>query len=249
MISTAKDFSVDYEISSIKLDIEKTRLLQWAEGVGVLAEERRDQNAALFSPDVQDILERTLGAVELLLSRSEDLSTKYGLFPDQASPAAPASSLLPAVSVARTQKFQMAFARLQARTVWRRKQTPLGVRTKWVIKDREKFENLLRSLHELISSLNELVTLPRSFQRLLVKEDIDALTEDLSHFRLLSAASEGQDKAWGDFTSLRVEASQKATQDFRTLEEWLDDVESQDLDQAIDSKQWNLTLQEKVRHF
>ena len=47
LISTAKAFSIEYEISSIKLDIEKTKLLHWAEGVGLLATDPRERSSAL----------------------------------------------------------------------------------------------------------------------------------------------------------------------------------------------------------
>ena len=104
----------------------------------------------------------------------------------------------------------------------------LSTRKRWVIKDRKKVESLLHNLHQFIFSLIELVALPRSFERLLVKEDVDALEDDLSHLRLLQAATQGQNHAWSEFATLRVEAFQKAIQDFRTLEEWLEDVEKGD---------------------
>ena len=228
LIGVAKDFSVDYEILSIKLDIEKTRLLQWAEGVGLLSEDRGDQNGFILSGDIQPLLERILGAVKLLLTKSDDLCTKYGLSPDRTVSAGVTNEPIFAVSNARTQRFQLAFGRAQVRNSRQLQDTALGNKTKWVIKDRGKFEDLLRHLHQLISSLNELAPLPKSFRRLLVKEDIDDMADDLSGLRLLQVASKGQDQEWEDFASLRVEASQKITQDFRSLEEWLEDVESQD---------------------
>lgn len=228
LIGIAKNFSVDSEILCIKLDIEKTRLLQWAEGVGLVADDQREQNVSLPSPHIQPQLERILTAVKLLLTQSDDLCTKYGLSPEKMGFMGATSGLIPAVSIPRTQAFQAAFARLQAKISHRQKATALATKTQWVIKDREKFEGLLRNLHQLVSSLIDLVALPGSFRRLLIKEDIDALADNLSHLRLLQVASKEQDNEWSEFASLRVEASQKATRDFRTLEEWLEDVDNED---------------------
>ena len=52
LIGTAKDANIDYELLSIKLDIEKTRLLQWAEGVGLLSQEEGGQSPNLVSPTI-----------------------------------------------------------------------------------------------------------------------------------------------------------------------------------------------------
>lgn len=49
LIGIVKGFSIDYEILSIKLDFEKTRLLQWTEGIGLLATGSRERNASITS--------------------------------------------------------------------------------------------------------------------------------------------------------------------------------------------------------
>ena len=224
LIGAGKDFSVDAEIMSIRLDMEKTRLLQWAEAVGLLTDDRREQNDHLLSSEIQSRIERILSAVMILLTRSEDLRQRYGLYAEDAIRHAAADDQGLIVSTTRYQRFQTAFTRLQNRLPRRQKEASLATKVRWVIKDRNKFEEFLSSLHDLISGLIELVALPRSFQRLLVKEDIDALADDLSQLRLVQAASSGQSQDWCEFSSLRVEMSQRATQDFRTLKEWLEDI-------------------------
>ena len=229
LIGLAKDFSIDAEILSIKLDIEKTRLLQWAEGIELLAEDQREQRATLRSPELQPQIERILLAVRSLLTKSEDLRAKYGLCEDESGLRQATANTLSRVSSARSRSFQIAFAGFQRRISRNQKNASTSTKTIWAVKDHKKFEDLIRNLHQLISGLIDLVTIPRTFRRLMVEKDVNSLTDDLSHLRLYEAASKGlDDRDWVELTSLRVEASQKASQDFRTLEEWLDDIESED---------------------
>ena len=206
--------------------------MQWAEGTGFLTgiPNDRSQHTGLSTPDLQRQLERILTAIRLLLTDSHNLELKYGLRSNHVMSVRAIGDETLAVSSARARTFEVAFARFRDGILHRQKDASFGAKLKWVIKDRDIFGNLLRNLHQLISSLIEPVALPRYFQRLLVKEDIDALPNDVSHLRLVQAASQGQDDEWSEFASLRVEASQQATQDFRTLEEWLDDVHSVDED-------------------
>ena len=224
LIGACKDFGIDSEIMSIKLDIEKTRLLQWAEATGLVTDDRREQNDHLLSSTIQPQIERILSAVIMLLTKSEGLRQRYGLCTEDAPWHAAADDQGLTVSAKRYQRFETAFTRLQERLPRRQNEASLATKVRWVIKDRTKFEELLKNLHDLVSGVIDLVALPKSFQRLLIKEDIDAIPDDLSNLRLIQAASNGQSQDWCDFSSFRVEMSQRATQDFRTLEEWLEDI-------------------------
>ncbi|KAG8532535.1 uncharacterized protein KY384_002412 [Bacidia gigantensis] len=98
---------------------------------------------------------------------------------------------------------------------------------KWVIKDRERFAKLLHNLHELVSGLYDLVLIPRTFQRLMIKEDVESVGNDLSALRKLQIASLGQQTDWSDYASTRIAASQLASQDLRSIEEWLEDSQTE----------------------
>lgn len=87
LIPVIKDFSIDYEILCIKLDIEKTRLLQWAEGVGLLADETHWRHNYLLSPQILPQIERILKGINLLLTRTDDFISLYGLRDNQNGPS------------------------------------------------------------------------------------------------------------------------------------------------------------------
>ena len=243
LINTAGEISLDCEVLSVRLHIEKTRLLQWTEGVGLVAYDLRSRHVSLSSGTTQLQIERVLKAIERLLTKSNDLVSRYGLVRElRMQPHAPSGNEV-TVSSERTQKFRKDFTRflkqrlsyrqgkprfgnraLKQRLSHRQEKPRFGKRAKWAIKDHEKFIKLLNSLHDLIEGLHHLVPVPKEFQRLMIEEDINSLPDDLLKLRLLKMASDDGPAEWRDCVSLRVEQSQQATQDFRTIEEWRQDI-------------------------
>lgn len=237
LINTAGEFTIDYEVLCIRLHIEKTRLSQWAEGVGLVAYDLRSRHVSLSSGTTQLQIERVLKA------KSNDLVSRYGLVREFRMQPHPPSGNEVTVSSKRTQKFRKDFTRflkqrlscqqdkpsfgnraIKQRPSHRQEKPRLGNRAKWAIKDHEKFEKLLNSLHDPTDGLHHLVPVPKEFQRLMIKEDINSLPDDLLNLRLLIMASDDGPAEWRDFVNLRVEHSQQATQDFRTIEEWRQDI-------------------------
>lgn len=198
MINTAGEFPIDYEILSIRLDIEKTRLSQWGEGVGLVAYDLRSRHASLSSGSTQLQIERVLEAIERLPTKSNDLVSRYSLVREVSMQWHPPSGNEVTVSSERTQKFRKDFTRfLKQRLSYRQGKRRFGNRAikqrlshrqekpkfgNRAIKDHEKFKKLLSNLHDLINGLHHLVPVPKEFQRLMIKEDINSLPDDL--FRL-----------------------------------------------------------------
>ena len=243
LINTAGEISLDREVLSIRLHMEKARLLQWAEGVGLVAYDLRSRHVSLSSGTTQLQIERVLKAIERLLTKSNDLVSRYGLVRELRMQPHPPSGNEVTVSSERTQKFRKDFTRflkqrlsyrqgkpifgnraIKQRLSHRQEKPRFGKRAKWAIKDHEKFIKLLNSLHDLIEGLHHLVPVPKEFQRLMIEEDINSLPDDLLKLRLLKMASDDGPAEWRDCVSLRVEQSQQATQDFRTIEEWRQDI-------------------------
>jgi hypothetical protein len=92
--SAARNLGRDYEILEAKLDIEKTLLLHWADRVG-LVNDKPDVRFA--DPIFRDEIYRVLFNIQLLLSESSDLQSRYGLRakqrPRDSSDSPPAHSL------------------------------------------------------------------------------------------------------------------------------------------------------------
>ena len=244
LISSAKSFSIDYEILCIKMDIERTRLLQWTEGVGLLAQNERDRNASILSKTVQPQLERILEAIKLLLTNSDDLVSYYGLAIDDSNSVELSTMNRSYVSSNRAQAFRTAFVQFQDRISRQQTKVSVGPKIRWAIKDRKKFSSLLDVVHELVNGLYELVVIPRQFERLMVREDVDSLKNDTAEFRLLQIASEGQPDAWSECADARMTASQQSSQEIRNIDEWLEDISVQQ--QAVDEQPEELARQDPL---
>ena len=76
-ISASRNLGQDYELLNIKLDIEKTLLLQWAFRVGLHSESQYDTR--LDQPNVERAISGVLSGIVLLLSDSQKLQSRYGL--------------------------------------------------------------------------------------------------------------------------------------------------------------------------
>lgn len=235
LLDTAKHFSIEYEISVVKLDIEKTRLLQGADGLDLLAADQRDQTPAIRSPPMQQQLERILLVLRHLLTESESLTVKYGLTQEGVNQRK-SSTNVTCISSTRTHFFEAAYSRYQQRLGSKQKQTSFFAKTNRAIKDKDSFRELITHIHDLVTGLNDLFLVPAQFQRLTAKEDVVTLGDDLARLRVTHLACFGQDNALSEQSSLRVAQSQQATHDFRTIDEWLDDTASMQYDEEEERK-------------
>ncbi|KAF2820453.1 hypothetical protein CC86DRAFT_333969, partial [Ophiobolus disseminans] len=149
-IAAAKSMGQDYEILETKLDIEKTLLLQWADRLQLFKRQQYDKR--LDDPEIRVITERTLGCIRLLLQDGTDLQSRYGVLPAKRDEDIQASSVMSRRLMSH-QKDQL--VHLQAEN--RRNGFSTFTKIKWVIKDKERFECLIRDLSELIASLNKML--------------------------------------------------------------------------------------------
>ncbi|KAL7762731.1 hypothetical protein ACKLNR_009266 [Fusarium oxysporum f. sp. zingiberi] len=65
-----------YQVLDIKLDIEKTLLLQWADRVKLL---QNDHDSRLDEPNTQTLALRILGSIRSILTDTNQLQQRYGL--------------------------------------------------------------------------------------------------------------------------------------------------------------------------
>jgi hypothetical protein len=137
------------------------------------------------------VIGEVLNCIKLLLTKSDDLKSTYGVNESRdADGHLCASTVL--ISAKRTKIFQDSFDKLQGRLLKQRKQTNLIQRSKWAIVDKDKFGTLLTNLNGLVSALYDLVPVVPSFQRLMVKEDLEAVPEHLPSLKVLQQACSGR---------------------------------------------------------
>ena len=239
-IRAAKAFGRDYQILITRYDIRKTRLLQWGEGVGLLDETRSGRDPRLDQAELQSLLENALNCIRLLLTDTEKLRFKYGLDQnDGKAVGVKEGTSAVTVSQRRVSTFRTSYARFLRRIKEKQNATPLARKAQWAICGADEFRSLITDLDGLIEDLHKLVPVSRRFRSLMVKEDIEALPDDLTTLKLLEeacvidqagdASSDEQDP-WLEVASQRVQATEMATEDRRNVDEWLAETSAAEIE-------------------
>jgi len=161
LFTASRSMVNDFALLETKLDIEKTRLLKWAESVKLLA---TDYDKRL--DDITLSLTNIFACIRVLLGDASNLKEKYGLAEAPAQGLTDSSQALSARDSAPwMEKFVRDFAAFQIRA--RQEKPSVGMRLKWVIRDKEKFQGLITELEYFISKLRELVpSAPQSLNTL-----------------------------------------------------------------------------------
>ncbi len=170
LFTASRELGQDCELLETKLDIEKAILLRWAMSVKLLSP---DYDPRLDDPHLP--LVPTLMCIRRLLSDTSELRQRYGLSGVPIAPAAPViersatidlgSASLTASSCRSTsgsaplmERFTQDFAAFQIRTLGESGRKPsAGARFRWVIRDKEKFEDLVKNLGYFNAKLQQLV--------------------------------------------------------------------------------------------
>lgn len=199
MISTAKSMEKDFAILSVKLDIEKTLLLQWAEQVRLI---HQDYDRRLDNPDTKGTIARILQSIKVLLSDGASLEHRYGMqrlkINQQQTP--------PILSSHRLQQFRHDFQKLTLNShtsfgtadELRQSQEPsrpeaevaldlesgkqkstLKAKFCWAVRDKAKFSSLIQHLSELVRGVRAIVPLKQS-------ASVELLEQDVEHVSLIS---------------------------------------------------------------
>ncbi|KAH6887618.1 prion-inhibition and propagation-domain-containing protein [Thelonectria olida] len=229
LIADTRHLGHQYEILDMKLDIEKTLLLHWADRVKLL---ENDYDRRLDDANTIKLVVRILASIRSILTNTNNLQQRYGLRPENApiapSIVGPQSDLvtdgLPAelltahlpselatsnqssrppqgrrrISQLRMDNFVQQFEVIQTRIETRQKAAPIGQRARWVIRDKEKFEDLIRDLADLTSKLNEIVpSINENFSSThsMISDDLAAIKKDIGRLKIVLEASVGHHQA------------------------------------------------------
>ncbi|RSM15027.1 hypothetical protein CEP52_001060 [Fusarium oligoseptatum] len=197
LVGDSRHLTRDHEILATKLDIEKTLLLQWAEQVGLLSS---NYDPRLDDPDTQRVVIRILKCIEVLLEDESKLTQRYGL-----CVAPKENGLLPKgqkISSRRWDTFVADYKRLEKNEVKRKKEKQSSSKkTRWAIRDKEKFESLVQELAHFITKIMEVVPVEKANDY--IRQDVEAL-EDLRQLKILLEASTNFPKAIRESTKLTI---------------------------------------------
>jgi len=180
----------------VRLNIEKTLFLQWAERIGLLGEGKN--NLQIYS-----VVANTLSCILYLLSDAEKLWTDYGV--ESSSSTLELARDRGIGSSQRIGYITYTYRQLQARIGIRQGDVGHYLRTRWAIHDREKSSSLIQELESFVQSLNDLLPASEHHRRLEVQCGIEMTAQDVRSLPLIQKASRTNHRNWSDAASVRAD--------------------------------------------
>lgn len=211
----------DVEVVLLKLDIQKTRLLIWGDNVGIFSANHRSPE--LLDERLVGIIQRILGQVEKLLTDSEKLRASYGVRNLDTT----LERTVDYISCKSLAVFRTSSTRFWTRNLKKLASSPQGTifaKTKWAIYEKEKFQDMINNLSDLIDNLFEFVHVARETQDRIIVEDIESIL-DVSRLAIIEEATEGSYSIYSQAAASARALTETASVDRRTLAEHLRDVE------------------------
>ncbi|KAL8754830.1 MAG: hypothetical protein Q9199_004073, partial [Rusavskia elegans] len=227
-IDAAKTCGRDLELLTTKFSIEKARLLIWGESVGISSTNATGSNK-VESPHFRSIVEKILSCIRMLFEDKNALTVRYGLKPMSNDASSPSLALVgPSASgdsLGLPLRLKASYIRFKARIEQNHKQTTTTKKTRWAIRDRQKFMSLVEDIHQFINGLEAITdSVEMATKRAaLVREELSTV-EDPEDLRLIAEASVEGNQQWSDAASIALRASVSgASHDIRIME-WMSAV-------------------------
>ncbi|EWG35847.1 hypothetical protein FVEG_00047 [Fusarium verticillioides 7600] len=177
-------------------------LLQWADRVKLL---QPNHDVRLDEPSTQTLVLRILSSIRSILTNTNQLQQRYGLRRenDTETPTLPPISTsmrlgpdlseLPSELLTGQHQMKSFMRRLEALRVAVQGQattTSVAQKTRWVIRDKEKFEVLVQDLAELTAKLDQVVPTESSeTARSTIQSDIELIKKDVRQLLLFQDAA------------------------------------------------------------
>jgi hypothetical protein len=210
------------EVVLLKLDIEKTRLLIWANNLDFFS--ASGPNPQLLDERVVDLIGDILYEVVCLLTEPEKLRVTYGVRNLDTS----GERAVDYVSWKSNAVYEKSASRFWAQNLSKLKAPPRGskaVMIRRAVYEREKFQHLVDNLGNLVDRLFELVSVARETQDHVIIRDIESIV-NISHLAVIEEATDTSHRAYSQAAASTRALAEAGTVDRRALEERLKDTES-----------------------
>ncbi|PTB43011.1 hypothetical protein M441DRAFT_56044 [Trichoderma asperellum CBS 433.97] len=215
--TTAANLDADSQRMLCKVRIEEMRLTVWGREWGV-AEGKFDAHLSERNPQLRVLATQILEQLHGTVTDFRKLQDRYGLVGEEAAAEKNGSyeSMGDDEKKYKTNGASKRSTSTNERS-WRRE---LGLRTKWVIGDKDKFTNLLKDLKDFNDGLERLFPPSQvpSFQRAWTHQLLDRAQRDLAELSLLENASSGiypQLTKSATLKKLRINLDSKPQSSFR----------------------------------
>ncbi|GAB1319686.1 hypothetical protein MFIFM68171_09896 [Madurella fahalii] len=207
----------------VKLDVEKARLVSWGNAVGIARALNNGRDAILNDPAIEATIRSVLESIRLLLTDSKRLQDKYAV-EELYEPAQITDVLqLDLISSTSLSIFRRSYNRLCNRA---KHQPQIGItkRVSWAIRDREKFDELIRDLREFVDGLVDLAPIAiQSAVESRMEDDVSSLR--ISDLNLVEEALSSQERyqTLSDAVSEAIQAKEEGG----TIDQWLNNQNGQ----------------------
>lgn len=153
LIECMRNHPEDYKILLVKLEIEKCRLYQWGESLG-LSKGQPDEVSIFKDIPFKSLIIEILSSIFLLFSNAERVRDRYGCVAFTAVPRT--KQLSHASSIFVDDILKHTFNNLKISTHVKSKGLRVDKRLRWVAGDKTKFGRLLADLKDLVDGLESI---------------------------------------------------------------------------------------------
>ncbi|KAI8654269.1 hypothetical protein NCS56_01383700 [Fusarium sp. Ph1] len=238
LLADSRGLGRDYEILEIKFDIQKALLLQWTDRVGLLRQ--HDYDPCLDQVHIQEAIGQILSCIRLLLTDASALKSKYGLSQEDDQEPVSEITSIPSISAWRMRVFNGQYEDFKKR-ISQHNDKSFRTRARWAVRDKQKFEGLVRDLADFIASLDKLSPVTRGQPSLRNMADDDVKTiRGLPDLKLLLEASRDSHKLISESTQRSISCTCEemilSRLWFRKIHDRREDV----ADAHLDTLQWAL---------
>ncbi|OPB42083.1 hypothetical protein A0O28_0032000 [Trichoderma guizhouense] len=194
--TTASNMDSDSQRMMCKVRIEEMRLVVWGREWGV-SEGKFDEHLSERNPQLKVLATQILEQLHGTVTDFKKLQDRYGLVDEATAKGGKEADVSPPRKGSKDEgkktngfKTSSSTLNLSSERSWRKE---IGLRTKWVIGDKDKFSNLLKDLKDFNDGLEALFppSQVQSFQRAWTHQLLDRAQRDLAELSLLENASSG----------------------------------------------------------
>ena len=221
VVESGRHYGMDYELLRVKLEVERIRLLNWGEAIG-LSDNVNESDISTAGPsrastaprpdvrlrkeDVNSTVMRLLGCIQHLFENSERMQNAYGLRPTTRVETQDTSAIIAGSSnqFVLGAVFRKSYESLKRNARERQRTTTMARRTMWAIHDKKKFQAMVVEIRGFNDSLESLFTGSRNKIAEAMRVDVEA-SEDIDELQLLQDATIDDYADISDVASTRLE--------------------------------------------
>ena len=234
VIHTAQNQAVDLKKLTLKLNIEKCRLYTWGQAMGLTSISETRKRKSIDLCPFPELVQETLDYILDIFKDSQKLKDKYGCIRiDNIDEATLIKDGSPGGVL---QQLNASFDNFRIKSTLHAKQTPIAKKTRWVVRDRKKFEALIHEAKDFIDSLQDIT---KDLQSQAVQHQmISSRILEINDVRTLDWVSEVCEvdyPAFSDAASLKAETITEFSSFHHDIQNWKDAIGLEDKDDGFNA--------------